>query len=702
MANPFIDDSFRIRWSQLIADAIEPDITQALEQAQTAIDALSVPLLAGECLSFDNTLLALEQATEELDLAWRRVGHLDAVRNNPDQREAYNRMLPRVSEFYAGLPLNRGLWRRIEAYARSDDAARLSGAKKRLLGETLADFRQNGADLPVEKQQRLEVVQAELARLTQKYAENVLDSTNAWDLIITDEHRLAGLPPTSRAILRGEAEASGLGSDEKPVWRVTLKAPSFIPVLEHAEDASLRQDVWRGSVSIAGSGDYDNTALIWQILELRHEKATLLGKEHFADHVLERRMAKAGTQAMQFVEDLHDRTKQAFERECTELEQFRAQQTGEPTEAFEPWDLAYWAEKQRKAKYDFDDEDLRPYFPIDGVLDGLFRIAEKIFQLRIQPRECVYKEPGSDAPDGIEVWHPDVKFYDLFDADSGEHRGSFYADWHPRDDKRAGAWMSYLRTGMPPDAPGAPRKPHLGLICGNLTPSSDGKPALLTHREVQTVFHEFGHLLHHLLGDVAIKSLNGVNVVWDFVELPSQIMENFCWERTSLDFFARHFETGEPIPQDLFEKMLAAQNYRSATAMMRQLSLAKLDLELHMHFASCRGRDLDALAEDLLADYQVPLKTIPPTIARRFGHLFSSATGYAAGYYSYKWAEVLDADAFTRFKDVGVLSSEVGREFREKILSKGNSEDAARLFRDFMGRDPSLTALLVRSGLAVS
>jgi len=702
MAHPFLDNAFHIHWSQLVPEAIEPDITVALEQAQAAIDALSAPLGENECLTFENTLMALERASENLDHAWGRVGHLDSVRNNDAQREAYNRMLPRVSEFYAGLPLKQGLWQRIEAYSRSEDANKLTGVRERLLNETLADFRQNGADLPAEKKQRLEAVQGELASLTQKYSENVLDSTNAWDLIIEDASRLAGLPPTARAILRGEAEARGLGSDEQPVWRVTLKAPSFLPVLEHADDVSLRREVWQGTTTIGHGGQYDNTGLIWQILDLRYEKAALLDKEHFADHVLERRMARDGANAMQFVVDLHDRTKSAFEREIGELEQFRAQQTGEPAEAFEPWGLAYWAEKQRKAKYDFDDEVLRPYFPIDGVLDGLFRIAEKIFQLKIRERLCVYAEPGTAAPDGIEVWHPDVKSYELHDAETGEHRGSFYADWHSRDDKRAGAWMNYLRTGEPPGAEGEQRQPHLGLICGNLTPASDGKPALLTHNEVQTVFHEFGHLLHHLLGDVAIKSLNGVNVVWDFVELPSQIMENFCWERTSLDFFARHYETGEPIPEALFRKMLSARNYRSATAMMRQLGFAKLDLELHMHYARHRGRDLDELAEQLLADYQIPLKTTPPTMARRFGHLFSSSTGYAAGYYSYKWAEVLDADAFTRFMEGGVLSPQVGREFRDKILSKGNSEDAARLFRDFMGRDPGLTALLVRSGLATS
>lgn len=697
--HPFLEHEFHIRWSQLVPEAIEPDIKAALSRAQEQIDRLAAPFEADE-LSFDKTLIALERATEEISMAWGRVGHLDSVRNSDELRAAQNKMLPEVTQFYSRIPLNAGLWHRLKAYSETAEAAGLTGVRKRFLDETVKDFISSGADLPEAEKARLEEVQSALARITQKFSENVLDSTNAWDLVLEDDSRLAGVPETARAVLRGEATAKGLGSDEAPAYRITLKAPVYFPVLEYAEDASLREEVWRGSCTVGNGGEFDNTDLIWEILKLRHERAEILGKANFADQVLEERMAGSGAAALNFVEDLAVRTKPYFARDIAELETFRRKHEPGWNGRFEPWDVAYWSEKLRKENYDFDEEEVRPYFAIGNVIEGMFRLTEQIFGFKIIEVKAVFAPPG-ETPEGsgVEVWHPDVKFYELHDAGSGEHLGSFYADWHPREDKRGGAWMNYLRTGSP-SFEGNTREPHLGLICGNLTPSSPNKPALITHREVETVFHEFGHLLHHLLGEVEIKSLNGVKVVWDFVELPSQILENFCWSRVSLDFFAKHYETGEPIPEALFQKMIGARNFQSAMVQMRQLAFGKMDLDLHIkHYERPGTGTLDEVVRGILDGYVMPLATHPPTMARRFTHLFASATGYAAGYYSYKWAEVLDADAFTRFAGAGVISPEVGREFREKILSRGNSVEAAELFRDFMGRDPELNALLERSGL---
>ena len=688
MEHPFLEDEFKIRWSQLKPENVVSDISEAIKRAEDKVSALCGDDSPETELTFENTLLALESAYETLSRPWGLVGHLDSVCNSDPLREAQNTMLPKVSEFFAKIPLNAGLWKRVKSYSETDEANSLSPTKRRFLDETITDFRNSGAELSDEKKGRLMELESELAQKTQKYSENVLDSTNAWEMVIEEEDHLVGLPVLAKSAALESAKSKGIASDEEPKWRFTLQAPSFFPVLEHVESDSIRKQVWEGTCAIGASGDYDNTDLVWTILSLRQEKSEILGEENFADQVLQRRMAKDGKRALGFVEDLHNRTKPFFDVETKELEDYKAQSEGNQSGPLEPWEIAYWAEKRRKEEYDFDDEELRPYFSIGSVIEGMFSIVTEIFGVKIT-------EPD-ERPD---VWHESVKFYEIHDAEKGNHLGSFYADWFPRESKRSGAWMNYLITGEPQDT--GERTPHLGLMCGNMTPPVGNEPALLKHDEVETVFHEFGHLLHHLLGEVDIKSLNGVNVAWDFVELPSQIMENFCWARESLDLFARHYETGELIPDDLFKKMLDARNYRSATAMMRQLSLGKLDLELHINEASKAepGRDLDALTEEILAAYTIPTLTKASTMARRFGHLFASPTGYAAAYYSYKWAEVLDADAFTRFLEEGIMNPQVGLEFRSKILSKGNSEDPQKLFHDFMGRDPDPEALLKRSGL---
>jgi oligopeptidase A len=685
--NPFLEAAFHIRWSALTPTLIEPAVTQALNRAQAAIDAITVISL--ENVAYENTFLALERATEELNLVWAKVTHLQSVADSPTLREAHNAMLPKVTAFFARIPLNAGLWARLKAFAESPAVGALTGVHRRFLAETVADFRQAGADLAPPQRSRLEELQSELAQLTQKYSENVLDATNAWQLVVDDERRLQGLPEHAKAAARRSAESKGMGSAQSPAWRFTLHAPSQEPFMTYLEDGEMRREMWTAAVAVGAAAPRDNTVLINRILALRAEKAVLLGKAHFADLVTERRMAKSGARALAFLADLQGRAAGPFVRECRELEEFKAQRTGRrPAEPLAPWELAFWAEKLRRERYDFDEEVLRPYFPMDRVIAGLFELAARVFGLRVAER----------VAGEVETWHTEVKFYDLHDR-RGRHVGSFYADWHPRESKRGGAWMNYLVTGGP-RADGT-RAPHLGLMCGNLTPPADGRPALLTHREVETVFHEFGHLLHHLLGEVEIKSLNGVNVAWDFVELPSQIMENWCWERASLDLFARHHETGTAIPDGIFVKMTAAKNFRSACAMMRQLSLAKMDLLLHARTGDFVGLDdVEPKARAAVADCLVPTEPPAPTVVKRFTHVFADPVGYAAGYYSYKWAEVLDADAFTRFRSEGLFNPQVGAEFVEKILSRGNSADPMELYRSFMGREPDLRPLLVRAGLA--
>ena len=736
MQNPFLQTDFHVRWSTLTPDHIEADISKALVDAQAAVDIVAARSAdAAETLTYANTIAALDDGLETLNHAWGLVSHLDSVNNSPELRDAHNAILPKVTEFFSGIPLNEPLWKTLKAFGESTATDQLSATKQRYVHETLADFREQGADLPPEKKARAAEVQKRLAEITQKYSEHSLDATNAWEKIITDEAELAGLPASAIAAAKQNAAEKGHDS----AWRFTLQAPSLIPVLTYADSDSLRQELWLAYAAIGRGKEYNNQELVREILDLRYEFAQLVGQANFADHVTARRMAASGNAALKFGEAIFDKVQAQFVDEVNALRQFKADSTNQPRDLLEPWEVGYWAEKQRQANYDFDEEALRPYFPIDRVISGMFDIAQQIFGLRIEEREAAFISGGtasassaepkpsepqtsslnsqasassaepkpsepqtsslsSQASSRPEVWHEEVKFYDLFDAESDEQLGSFYADWHPREPKRGGAWMNYLLTGNR-DASIGPRTPHLGLICGNLTPSVGDQPALLNHREVETIFHEFGHLLHHLCGEVEVKTLNGVNVPWDFVELPSQILENWCWDRESLDLFARHHETGEPIPQDLFDKMLAARNYMKASGNARQLSFGKMDLELHINWPESNMTDIDAFIKKQLAGYNADYKTEPKSNVFNFSHLFSSPTGYAAGYYSYKWAEVLDADAFTRFQKEGILNPATGRAFRNEILAKGNSEDPAQLFKNFMGRAPDPDALLKRDGL---
>jgi len=674
--NPLLTETFHIPFDRITAGHVQPAASQLLSEARTRLGAIA----AGQQeRTFDNTMHPLDRLTEPLDYAMGVVRHLEAVATYPELRAAFNAAQPEVSAFYSSIPLQESLWNAMKAYAGTGEAAQLSGARRRFLTKTMDSFRRHGAELDPAGKKRLEEIDVELTRLTTKFAENVLDSTNAFELLITDEAQLAGLPPTAVATARASAVRKGMEG-----WRFTLQGPDYVALMTYLDDAGIRRKEYEAYAIRATEGAHDNRSLIVTILNLRREKASLLGFANFADLVLEDRMAHTGARAMSFLEDLKAKTERRFREENQELLEFRRSLEGPHAPELAPWDVAYYAEKQRAALYDFDEEALRPYFPVERVVAGMFDLVSRLYGIRVAEES------------GVPVWDPEVRYYNVHD-ENGAFLGGFYADWFPRENKRGGAWMDALITGGPA-ADGF--QPHLGLICGNLTPPVDGKPALLTHREVETIFHEFGHLLHHLLSRVEIRSMAGTSVAWDFVELPSQIMENWCWERQALDLFARHWQTGEPVPEDLFQKMKRARTFRAANAQMRQLGFAFIDLLLHVQYDAARDGDPITFTRGVLQEYSpAPLPPQHAMIAA-FTHLFAAPVGYGAGYYSYKWAEVLDADAFTRFRDNGIFSPEIGGEFRSKILSKGDSEDPAELYRNFMGREPDPRALLERSGLA--
>jgi oligopeptidase A len=675
-ANPLLTVEFRIPFDRIRAADVGPAAAELLAQARARLDAIAH--LPGE-RTYRNSMDALDRLTEPLDYAMGVVRHLESVATYPELRAAFNAAQPEVSAFYSGIPLHHELWQGIKAFAATPEGKAVTGERRRFLDKTIDTFRRHGADLDAAGKKTLEELDVELTQVTTKFGENVLDSTNAFELVIANQADLAGLPPTAVAAARDSAERKGLEG-----WRFTLQAPDYLAVMTYMDNAAARRHLYQAYSVRATEEGRNNRPLVARILELRREKARLLGFADFADLVLEDRMAHNGARALHFLEDLKAKTERRFREENRELLEFRRSIEGPDAPELEPWDVAYYAEKQRAALYDFDEETLRPYFPLEKVVAGMFDLVHRLYGIAVTEEK------------GVPTWDAQVCYYNVHD-ENGKFIGGFYADWYPRENKRGGAWMDALITGGPAEKG---FEPHLGLICGNLSKPIGGKPALLTHRDVETIFHEFGHLLHHLLSKVRVRSLAGTSVAWDFVELPSQIMENWCWERASLDLFARHWETGEPVPEHLFQKMKRARTFRAANAQMRQLGFGFVDLMLHTRYSPGRDGDPVEYSRRVLQEYSpAPLPPQHAMIAG-FTHLFSSPVGYGAAYYSYKWAEVLDADAFTRFRQSGIFSREVGGEFREKILSRGDSQDPAELYRSFMGREPDPMALLLRSGLA--
>ncbi len=665
--NPLLEKTLPIPFDRIRAENVAPAADQLLVEARQKRDAwLATP----RPFTFQNTLQSWDEIGDDLSRSMQAVSHLESVASSPALRAAIAGVLPKVTAFQSELSLDPRAWERIKEYAASKEARSLTGSRKRLLELTLKRFQRAGADLDAPGKKRIQEIAVELATLSRKFNDNVLEETNAYDLVVTNEAQLAGLPESARTLARQAAKEKGVEG-----WRFTLQAPSLTAALTYLDDAGLREKLYHASNAAASTGPRDNRELIRRILELRRERVRLVGYKDYADYAAEERMARTGAQVGNFLETLETKTRPAFQKEEADLLAFRRKLEGPQAAPPAGWDVSYYAQKLRMARYDIDPEALRPYFAFPNVMQGLFELVGKLYGVKIS------------KVTGAPVWHPTVDYYEMRDSD-GSLLGYFYTDFFARANKRNGAWATSLlsrRTG----------RPQIGAIVGNLTPPTADRPALLTHTEVQTIFHEFGHLVAGLLNRVEEPPLR--NFVWDFVELPSQIMENWTWERACLDTFARHYQTGERIPDSLFQRAIAARNFRAASAQMRQLGLGTVDLRLHTVYDPTKDGDPVEYSRPVMQRFMDYDLGKDYSQINRFLHLF--AGGYAAGYYSYKWAEVLDADAFTRFQKEGIFNPKTGMDFRRKILERGNSADAAEIFRDFMGRDPDPDALLRRSGL---
>ncbi|OQS36584.1 M3 family metallopeptidase [Chromobacterium haemolyticum] len=670
--NPLLDFSGLTRFAEIKPEHISPAIDELLSAARAAVARLTAEQGAPSWESFVDPLT---DATEHLGRAWGVVGHLNAVVNTPELREAYNSNIPRISEFWTEMGQNLDLFARFKALAASPEHADYSAARKKIVSNDLRDFRLSGAELPQAEKERFAAIQTRLAELSAKFEQNVLDATDAFSLYIEDKAELSGVPEDSLELF-----AAAAAGDDKSGYKITLQFPFYFPVLQYADNRALREKLYQANVQRAsefGPSERDNSPIIREKLKLAREEAQLLGFANFAELSLFTKMAESPEQVIAFLRDLAARAKPFAVKDRQELEAFAAAELG--LAKLEAWDLAYAAEKLRVARYAFSEQEVKQYFPESKVLPGLFGVVSTLFGVDVRP---------SSAP----VWHPDVRFFDIHK--DGQLVGSFYFDLYARDGKRSGAWMDDARGRR--SKSGQVQTPIAYLTCNFTRPVGD-KPALFTHDEVITLFHEFGHGLHHMLTRVDELGVAGINgVEWDAVELPSQFLENFAWEWDVVQGMTSHVDSGATLPRELFDKMLAAKNFQSGMATVRQLEFALFDLQLYSVFDADKG-DWLALLDEVRREVAV---NFPPAYNRfpnSFSHIF--AGGYSAGYYSYKWAEVLSADAYAAFEEAGGANADTGKRFWDEILAVGGSRPALESFRAFRGRDPQIDALLRHSGM---
>ncbi|MES2365992.1 MAG: M3 family metallopeptidase [Pseudomonadota bacterium] len=672
--NPLLDFSALPRFTQIKPEHVTPAVDTLLEENKALVERLAS---ATEAPTWKTFVQPMEDANERLSRAWGPVSHLNSVMNNPELREVYNANLPKLTQYYAEMSQNLDLFAKFKALKESAGYMTLNPAQKKIIDNELRGFRLGGAELPEHLKPRFLEIQEALAKLSAKFEENLLDATNAFSLFVEDEATLAGLPDDVKQAAREAAERDG-----KPGWKLTLHGPSYMPVMQYADNRALREQIYRAYVTRAsefGPPELDNTDLITQIVNLRREDAVMLGFASYAEESLATKMAETPQQVKDFLNELGARAKPHAQRDMDELREFARTELG--LADLQAWDATYASEKLRVARYAFSDQEVKQYFPETQVLPGMFKLVETIYGLDIRASQC-------------EAWHPDVKFFDIRDR-SGSLIGQFYLDLYAREHKRGGAWMDDALTRRRKND--VIQTPVAYLTC-NFSAPVGGKPALFTHDEVITLFHEFGHGLHHLLTKIEDLGVSGINgVEWDAVELPSQFMENFCWEWEVLKHLTRHVDSKAPLPRELFDKMIAAKNFQSGLQTLRQIEFSLFDIRLHDDFDPTTGKTALQLLQEIRSQIAVLMPPAYNRFPNNFSHIF--AGGYAAGYYSYKWAEVLSADAYSLFEENGVLSEAVGHRFWSEILGVGGSRPALESFVAFRGREPSIDALLRHNGM---